>query len=376
MIRDGHVLIELSRAVPRRVDIMLDLPGDISGLLRGKTPDRVLDLIPALYSVCGIAQSHAAVTALEMASEIPVATSTAQCRQALTAMETLREHGLRIALDWPFFLHATADAAQIRALMPMTGLLSDCLFEAGQAFRLGAKARPAINDAEKIIGAAETLLEDLIFGEPLDTWKTRTDWKAILDWAGGGATVAARLISFVASAGWLAVGSGVLRPFDSVSASSASEIDALGPAGTDKMPETTVLARTIHHPLFSGKTCHGLASRLVARLVELAHLPPQIRALVNGAAHLPNPQTPTRKNFGIAMIEAARGTLIHAVHLKEGRIADYRIIPPTYWNFGTNGVAARCLTDLVADSDDALMRQAQLIVNAIDPCVAHDVRLC
>jgi [NiFe] hydrogenase assembly HybE family chaperone len=103
MIPEGHVHIELSRRPGHAAKVSYDQPGVIGHLLCGKSPSDATQIIPRLYSVCGTAQAYAAVTALERALGVEADAQTAGARAALTAMETLREHVLRIAFDWPGF---------------------------------------------------------------------------------------------------------------------------------------------------------------------------------------------------------------------------------------------------------------------------------
>ena len=47
---------------------------------------------------------------------------------------------------------------------------------------------------------------------------------------------------------------------------------------------------------------------------------------------------------GFAAVDSARGRLYHSLHLDAaGRIADYRIVAPTEWNFHPDGPFARAL---------------------------------
>ncbi|MBI4725330.1 MAG: nickel-dependent hydrogenase large subunit, partial [Rhodomicrobium sp.] len=78
---------------------------------------------------------------------------------------------------------------------------------------------------------------------------------------------------------------------------------------------------------------------------------------------------------GIAQVEAARGRLIHAVVLEDGRVEQYRILAPTEWNFHPDGAAARGLQRLASSQRKDLDAVARLFVTAVDPCVGYDVRI-
>ena len=78
---------------------------------------------------------------------------------------------------------------------------------------------------------------------------------------------------------------------------------------------------------------------------------------------------------GLAQVQAARGLLVHRVAIRAGRVADYRILAPTEWNFHPQGAAAQGLATLPDADDETLQRIGGLFVTALDPCVAYDLRI-
>ncbi|WP_373507775.1 nickel-dependent hydrogenase large subunit, partial [Thiocapsa sp.] len=74
--------------------------------------------------------------------------------------------------------------------------------------------------------------------------------------------------------------------------------------------------------------------------------------------------------IGLGRVFAARGLLAHLVRVEDGRVRDYRILAPTEWNFHPRGVVARALESLPPGPEEQLRRQAELLITAIDPCVA------
>jgi uptake hydrogenase large subunit len=366
-------------------------PGDIGRLLCGKTPENALQIVPVIHAVCGVAQSHAAVTALEQALGIRIAVRTKAARTALTAMEALREHVLRIALEWPAFCGDEPRPAEVADVMSMGNALKGALFGPSAPFAIGTETSPDIADAERVIAHAEALLVSQIFGEPLEVWRSRRGIGNLSEWANASKTIAARLFASIIQEGWFAVGSAPVLPLSPPSAETIR--DLLVPVGEDATiaaastpdgtPEATVFTRNRHAPFIKNIGGEGLGTRLLAQLVELAATPKHLRALLvkmkpkqgKMDAQLFSRAETRGNGLGIASVEAARGLLIHAVELRNGLIQAYRILPPTRWNFDANGVAMRCLSRLeAADSVDRL-RQAHLIVSAIDPCVHHEVAL-
>lgn len=78
---------------------------------------------------------------------------------------------------------------------------------------------------------------------------------------------------------------------------------------------------------------------------------------------------------GLAQVQAARGLLVHRLTLEQGRLADYRILAPTEWNFHPQGAAALGLATLPAADEPTLRRLAGLFITALDPCVAYDISI-
>ena len=57
---------------------------------------------------------------------------------------------------------------------------------------------------------------------------------------------------------------------------------------------------------------------------------------------------------GLGQVQAARGLLVHRVAIRAGRVADYRILAPTEWNFHPQGAAALGLATLPGAVDETL----------------------
>ena len=108
-------------------------------------------------------------------------------------------------------------------------------------------------------------------------------------------------------------------------------------------------------------------------MVELARFPGEILAVLTGES-LPPSAIRDESCSGYGTVEAARGLLVHTATVEAGRVSAYRMLPPTGRNFATHGIAARCLDDLRAANEDERRLRADLVVNAIDPCVAYEVR--
>ncbi len=375
MNAEGRVDIGLPSRPGGHVRVAYRRPLDVGPLLRGKTPETVPPILAALHAICGNAQAHAAVLALEAAMGIRTDRGTDIARAVLTAMETLRENVLRVALDWPRLAGGRAEGAAVRPVMQFTKRMQTALFADGDPFAIGATAMPDRQAAFAIVDDAEALLSDVVFGEPVDVWLSRRNADGAATWPVTSGNPAGRLGAHLAAHDWTDAATKqsavIVFPNDD---DLATWLDGIPMLAADEVPEATLYARRRSDDLLPGDDTM-LETRFLARLVELARLPGEMRALIGGTA-TPFAGAYARPGAGIGAVEAARGLLLHIARLQEGRVKDYRIVSPTDWNFARHGVAARCL-EAVSDCSDAgeRLELAHLVVNAIDPCVAYDVRM-
>jgi coenzyme F420-reducing hydrogenase alpha subunit len=116
-------------------------------------------------------------------------------------------------------------------------------------------------------------------------------------------------------------------------------------------------------------------ARLLARLVELVELTGKLCApigesqnWVQGAA--------LRQGTGFAWVQTARGLLLHRAEMDDsGNVRDYRIVAPTEWNFHPAGSCVNGLAGMAAASAEEAVRHAELMVQALDPCVAYQIEV-
>jgi hypothetical protein len=76
--------------------------------------------------------------------------------------------------------------------------------------------------------------------------------------------------------------------------------------------------------------------------------------------------------IGIGWAYTARGTLLHLARIEQGRIAAYRILPPTYWNAASGGVMAAALQGLAEAQAPRCVEQLLLL---LDPCAPFEIAL-
>ncbi len=143
--------------------------------------------------------------------------------------------------------------------------------------------------------------------------------------------------------------------------------------------ETGALARMGNDPLVAtvqGSFGNAVATRIVARLAELAAL---LQELVGSEAR---PEAPPRiqgiplgDGEGLAAVETARGLLLHRARVRDESVVDYQIVAPTEWNFHPDGALVRGLEGVEVGDARRLLRAAQLVVHALDPCVASRIEV-
>ncbi|MEX3010549.1 nickel-dependent hydrogenase large subunit [Hoeflea sp. TYP-13] len=373
MSAEGRVVVHIERTGDPRARLDFVPPADISGVLAGRVPREATAIIGAVYRLCGIAQSHASAIAMEEALTLDPPTNTQVTRTVLTMAESLREHLVRIALDWPRLVGRDVNVKPLRPLFDLADRLAANYNGDMDAFAVAADCEMDIPVTLRVIAETEARLSKHIFCEPLTDWLARRSLDELFSWADRAGSGAAGIIASVRTSGGFLIGA---KASDLLPADHDSLIDlcnmALGREGD--VPETGVYARRANDPLIASLGQVTLGVRLVSRLVELARLPAELRAMLTGAAPAPRGGSVTH-GTGSGIVEAARGLLLHRARMEDGRIADYRIMAPTQWNFHPRGIAARCLSRIDGEDMHNVEMQAHMVVQAIDPCVACEVRV-
>ena len=269
----------------------------------------------------------------------------------------------------------SADEAQ--RLLPM--LYSICGVAQGAAARLAVAAARGEAAAPQVDAAvlAEARREHL--------WRLLLDWPALLGLPSEEALLAEALrrLKDGSFEGWR---EGALRaPLDRVDAAlarfdgeamparmlpvlNAEQTWAAWPrldAGFAAMPqwqgqpaETGALAR-------QGGADFSWPARVRARIAEVF----EESALGRTAAVCMAP------GVGRAVVETARGMLMHEAALDGERVVDYTIVAPTEWNFHREGGLAAMLAGLAPGSTTDLRAAAERAVLALDPCVRCDIEV-
>jgi len=340
--------------------------GDALRLLVNQQVPRAVALVPMLFSLCGQAQgtvAHLAAAAAE--GNDPGIAEQASGKRRIQ-VEALQEHLWRVLVDWSQWLDEAPDMAAL-----------------GELRRSVAKALGTGDEAWQGFAAElEVFLGDKIWAMPSRQWLAMTTLPELERWAGGGKTGAARMIGrLLENEGVFGASEVPCLPLDvqSLLSGVAAEIDAdpeypRYPTWQGEPGETGALARMRHHPLLARllrEQGNTVAARFVARLLEMAQMAVGLEHDEEdwlGALRL-------APGVGMAWAETARGLLIHRVEVEEGRVKDYRIVAPTEWNFHPQGALVKGLLGLAATDGEEARRKAQLLVQALDPCVACTVEV-
>lgn len=151
--------------------------------------------------------------------------------------------------------------------------------------------------------------------------------------------------------------------------------------------EVGALARQVvdGHPLIRdlvARSGGNVRNRVVARLLEIARvviaMETWIRDIEPGEPFCHHAELPDEAS-GVGLVEAARGSLGHWLHIRNRRILNYQIVAPTTWNFsprdaeGNPGALEQALVGAPVRDGETTPVAAQHIVRSFDPCMVCTV---
>lgn len=344
-VRDGRV---------GQVRIESTRPQLANRLLAGKAAAEAVAMVPQLFSICGKSQHIAAALALAAARGAPGGADAAQARRV--EGEMAQEYLWRALIDWTRASGGTADATALAA----------------------AREAAAHDDRELL----RVIVERDVLGVDARQWYERQHVTEFESWIARGATAAARFVGQVQRDGPRHGASSVplLPRFDGddTAARIVAALDA--DADFERLPtfggrpaETGAIARLAWQPLvaaLSESFGRSTLVRFAARLSELARLAcgepaaaPLAGSLQLGAGR------------GLGWVETARGLLLHQIDLDGSRIARYRIVAPTEWNFHPQGALAAATVGAHEPSAVELARRTEWLLQSLDPCVAYRLEI-
>jgi hypothetical protein len=355
------------------VDVHSTRPFAATRILANKAPAAAAAMVPKLFAICGGAQGAAAASALVAAGASGVEADRVRNEHGV-ALEVMQEYFWRLLIDWPQAMGGEANATPVASMR----------HRVAAAVRT-TDGRSTLGDpaAMRALGAElSRLAARSIYGMPPAGWLEQGGMPALESWIAHGTTTCAKLLgrmfAELPTLGRTAVRLMPAPRSDTLMAVVVPALDrdpqyARAPTWEGLPVETGALARVRAHPLVAALATsagHTAATRFVARLVDLALLLGELAGAPRPADALPWVQAiAVGEADGLAAVQTARGLLLHRVRIAEGRVADYRIVAPTEWNFHPEGALARGLAGMAAENEIALKRQARLAVQALDPCV-------
>lgn len=333
-------------------------PLHLTQILKDKTPQQVLTLVPMLYSLCGVAQQVAALRALEQAQGIVVDAQIEQQRTQLVAAETVRE----------LCLSLRRQLSGAASLLPAPAMLQRW-FQAVKSSALPLLAVGAGPDNRVAFDAAQDELSAML--APLQQAQRSLDDGVLaltlsaLQQDYGAFELAPPAAPLTGMPQWVA---------EQLAAPGADRF-VRAPERNGTCFETGAWAQQQGSALVAAGRVLGYGTvvlRLLARMAALnsaAELFQGVAAPVAGAVHIG-----CGDGVGICAVEAARGVLIHRLELAGERVADYRILAPTEWNFHPQGTLAAMLSGVELPLAQ-VKPLAEMLVQLVDPCVAFKVEV-
>jgi hypothetical protein len=322
MLDAGRILIELGVREGKVADVQVrSQRPQVALALRGKLSAEAVRLVPLLYALCGKAQGHAARLALAAAhgdETLPHLNSEIQ-------QEVMREHLWRLLVDLPPLLvresQRPAFVAAVKALVVndhagVADVLARVPFEELLAM-LGQISLPKTANID--------LLPALSARESRDVW------------------------------------------------TSLDQSLAATPQWKNRPAETGAYARQQRG---EEQIAHPYLARWQARLAELqSWVREEAKVGAGGTASAVLISGRKRGTAGRALIETARGLLMHEIELNGEVVSDYVIVAPTEWNFHPKGALRHWLSGIDA-ADEADLHQATAhAVAALDPCVTWELNI-
>src|SRR5512139_3320336 len=362
----GRLCLAPGTATPVRCERPMVGAALMRRLTEGRRAALLPDLVGTVFTLCASAQRGTARRAVAAALGLPAPDDAALQKEARwLAMATAREHLQRLALDLP-------------AGLPQAGVgAGGTWLRDAPVLALSTQAAPTGAAVQQAAAALPGWLERRLFGMPPAVWLQR--WRDghgawLQTWAQGHDHDVARWLAAVQdraqALAWpcrpLAVLDEGAAGLEAIAASlREDETFAERPRWRGLPAETGPWTRHATPEPIDGTT--SAWQRLGSRLADLAAL--AIGALpAIGAVQ-------ARRGEGLAFSEMSRGLLMHWVQLDDAdagpdraRVARFRVLAPTEWNFHPDGALARLLGSGRTDAGGT-----RLAALALDPCIHFDL---
>ncbi len=305
---------------------------DPSPVFLGLKPEDAAILAGRLFSLCPVSQSLAARTAGDAALGVMVEAATRRAWTLGLVCERLGEMLRASLLDWPGAAPVSEDMGRLRDALKALRALPEA----------GAAVLPELRAATKGLGLGGVDKKSFFDRQASEA---RDDESQVV--------MAPREPDFLAAGDNAEIFAAMIR----------DRGFSRAPTLPGRCPETGASAR---------RGCSGnLADRLEARRDDMTAALDTIEQLLRGGEPPQDALIAMGGNGrGFAAVDSARGRLYHSVQLDEaGRIADYRIVAPTEWNFHPEGPFARALRAERVGAGAEAKRRIERLAFVFDPCI-------
>ena len=334
--------------------------------LVGCDVDEVLDRVTLSCGECRIAQEHAARAACVAAGGNGIVREEDWAEERALAAETAQEHLSRLMLDWPaLFGHASRRErfANLYRRLSRPG-------DSRTAYELGGDLLDLVA-VELLGGFFRAIREPQGLAEFVERARSGGSiGEALADLIEMGTSTAEEdgvpLLPALSASAWAHAFGGVPAAQFCTAPVFAGQPHETGPLARHA---GSLLVRTL---LARG---HRVAARLFARAVDLADCASRLRHPLADDMPVLIDAASLGEGAGIACVETARGVLLHAVRMAEGRVVDYAIVTPTAWNFHPQGAFVREATGWRTPTREATLLRLRALALALDPCVEFDIAL-
>ena len=305
---------------------------DPSPVFIGLAPQEAAVLAGRLFSLCPVSQSLAARAAGEAALGVGIDAATQRRRGLGLLCERLGEMLRASLLDWPGATPAPDGIVRLRDALKILRAIPEA----------GAAVLPDLRAATQALGLGPADETGFFARQIAEAREDEERWRMVPlapDFLGAG------------------------DDDDIFAAMTGDARFSRAPTLPERCPETGASARR--------GAAGNLVERLEARRADMAAAVEGIENLLRGGEP-PEGLLAARggDGQGFAAVNSARGRLYHSLHLDGGgRIADYRIVAPTEWNFHPDGPFVRALRGARIGAGAEAKRRIERLAFAFDPCI-------
>lgn len=365
------VKVKWREGVIEQVLLSSSRPQRVTELFTGKKVEDVIDLVPMLYSLCGVSQKVAAIKAAESALRIQPTDQVEQIRGMLVTAEAARELALRLYSDW------LPDELNIKVKV------IKWFVEVNDEYDWALKINPECKNFADLNACANKLDEILMLSGykfVLNDQSFRSTYKLL----------SSKMASEVK--GVFADESTSLTNAESSVidfADTAVQAEVVGQLESERAflfcSEPELRNRPYENSIYSlnydcndmnkkGFFCDfgSLEFRFFILSYVLFSMPERIRKGTNDSL--------IKSSYsGLGIVKAARGVLMHYMVLdgepvSKATVADYKIVAPTEWNFHPQGTLVKMLEGAKV-SKKQLFVLVDSLIRLVDPCVKWQLQL-